>query len=130
MAGDADDVERLEPAAAGSRRLQAQALHLPGDVFLGQPIAPARGPSTLEQVAGQEADVGADQLGADLPGGRLLGRGQEGRGGDGRRGVGNKCEDGDEGGGKEELHPPRIAEARISSGISKPSPATSATAAA
>ena len=111
IGADAHDVEWLEPAAVGSGRLQAQAFHLRGDVFLGQPIASARGPSPLEEVTGQEADVGADQLGADLPGGRLLGRRHDGGSGHRHRGVdGQREAGGDEAGGEEELHPRRIAQ--------------------
>ena len=69
------------------------------------------GPSPLEEVTGQEADVGADQLGADLPGGRLLGRRHDGGSGHRHRGVdGQREAGGDEGGGEEELHPRRIAQ--------------------
>ena len=74
-----DDVERLEPAPVGRRRLQAERLHLGGDVGLGQLVAAAGGTAPLQQVVGQEAHVGAQQLRPDGLGGGLLGRG-DGRG--------------------------------------------------
>ena len=56
-----DHVERLEPAAAGRAALEAQRLHLAGDVALGQRVAAAGRARALEQVVGQEADVRAQE---------------------------------------------------------------------
>ena len=88
---DADDVERLEKAL-GTGRPEPERLELRGDVGLGQRVTPGAGSAALEQVGGEEADMGTDGVGADGPLGDRRGPGggrggQRQREGDGEHGA-------------------------------------------
>ncbi len=83
---DADHLEVLHPAAAGSRRLEADLLHLLHEVLAGLGIRLGARAAPLEGVAAELGDGLAQHLGSDrLPG--LVGLAHEGTvGRGGRRG--------------------------------------------
>ena len=75
---DADQRHLLNPAAAGGTRLDVHGLHLRLDIRLSQAVAARCGAPPLEEIGGEEADVGANPLWRDRARGRLLFRCYEG----------------------------------------------------
>ena len=74
---------RTRPAGTNCRRragLQAERRELGGDVARRDVVAAAAGVAALEQVVGEEGDMGAEGVGAEFGGGRR-GRLGDGRGG-------------------------------------------------
>ena len=92
VARHAHQIEGLQVAAVRARGLQAQRLELRRDVLLGQRVAPGGRAPALEQVRGEEADVGPEVSRLDAPGSGLLRQ---------RRGLGLGGEREEEQGGEE-----------------------------
>ena len=115
--GHADEVESLLPAPPRGPGLEPDRLEARGEVLAGEAIASRRGAAPFQQVAREEADVGAHPVFTDGGGGGPLLVGQESRPDCGQSGSGQ----GGQGARQQQPHrfaPPELFSRRISSDVS------------